>query len=85
MKKKLMAIVAVLALFVLSFTLAACSKKDGGKNGIGEEIVNGGFEQEVGALPGWTADGPAFGKYGVVNTSSVNGITVGKVGDNFFV
>ena len=84
MKKKLMAIVAVLALFVLSFTLAACSKKDGGKNGIGEEIVNGGFEQEVGALPGWTADGPAFGKYGVVNTSSVNGITVGKVGDNFF-
>ncbi|MCI8413162.1 MAG: hypothetical protein HFE47_03590 [Clostridia bacterium] len=83
MKKKLVTMVAVLVLFVLSCTLAACSKDKGG-SGYGEEIVNGGFEQEVGALTGWTTTGQAFGKYGVVNTSSVNGITVGKVGDNFF-
>src|SRR5699024_750746 len=51
---------------------------------VSDDIVNGGFEQGVGDLTGWTKTGSAFSQYGVVNTDKVGNVVVGKVGNNFF-
>lgn len=48
------------------------------------DIVNGGFEQGVGDITGWSTTGSAFSRYGVVNSDKVNGVEVGKAGNNFF-
>ncbi len=85
MKRKnicIMCLSAVLAVTV-ALGLAACSSD---KGTVHDDILNGGFEKNVGNLEGWTKDGNAFGASGVVNgdTSYYGDTVVGKVGENFY-
>ena len=85
MKKKLFVLglsAALAAAMTVGF--AACSPEE--QSVVHDDIVNGGFEDAVGSLTGWTKDGNAFGASGVVNgtTSYYGDIEVGKVGENFY-
>ena len=85
MKKKLFVLglsAALAAAMTVGF--AACGPEE--QSVVHDDIVNGGFEDAVGSLTGWTKDGNAFGASGVVNgtTSYYGDIEVGKVGENFY-
>lgn len=82
MKKGMTLIFSAFLLAASAFGIAACGDKK--TDTVSDDIVNGGFEQGVGDLTGWTKTGSAFSQYGVVNTDKVGNVVVGKVGNNFF-
>lgn len=82
MKKGMTLIFSAFLLAASAFGIAACDDKK--TDTVSDDIVNGGFEQGVGDLTGWTKTGSAFSQYGVVNTDKVGNVVVGKVGNNFF-
>ena len=87
MKKGMTLIFSAFLLAASAFGIAACGDKKTdtvSDDIVSDDIVNGGFEQGVGDLTGWTKTGSAFSQYGVVNTDKVGNVVVGKVGNNFF-
>lgn len=86
MKRKIciLGLSAVLAA-AMGTGLVACTDTPGGGT-VHDDIVNGGFEEAVGSLTGWTKEGNAFGASGVVDgtTSYYGDVEVGKAGNNFF-
>lgn len=85
MKKKLCILVGAAMAASMAFGFTAC-KENEQEPVVHDDIVNGGFEEAVGSLMGWTKEGNAFGASGVVDktTSYYGDIEVGKVGNNFF-
>ena len=82
MKKGMTLIFSAFLLAASAFGIAACGDKK--TDTVSDDIVNGGFEQGVGDLTGWTKTGSAFSQYGVVNTDKVGNVVVGKVGNHVF-
>ena len=85
MRKKLCILVGAALFASMALGLAACKEQEQ-EPVIHDDIVNGGFEEAVGSLTGWTKEGNAFGASGVVDkTASYYGnVEVGKAGNNFF-
>ncbi len=82
-KKILFCFIAILLCFSL---VVACGKKDDEDDPVvyPEQIVNGGFEEGLENLTGWTRNGNAFSTRGVVETSSITALDNSKVGTYFF-
>ena len=84
MKKRQVFLCAAALTFAIAGVLSSgCGKNENGSK-VNADIVNGGFEQGVGDITGWSTTGSAFSRYGVVNSDKVNGVEVGKAGNNFF-
>lgn len=65
-------------ILVMALGLISCSKKDKATN----TLTNGSFED--GALTGWTTEGNAFQRSGVVDNDTVEAYEAGKAGTYFF-
>ena len=84
MKKRQVFLCAAALTFAIAGVLSSgCGKNENGSK-VNADIVNGGFEQGVGDITGWSTTGSAFSRYGVVNSDKVNGVEVGKARNNFF-